>query len=88
MSKRIHDGTMSGSLTDTVSSPAEVRRKATLLKAGALQKAIFNRANFSSMATDANGVIIGTLLIWGLPSCWSSMHRRDRPAKRRASRRS
>lgn len=29
----------------------------TLLKAGALQKAIFNSANFSSIATDANGVI-------------------------------
>src|SRR5258706_9403613 len=29
----------------------------TLLKAGALQRAIFNSANFSSIATDANGVI-------------------------------
>ena len=29
----------------------------TLLKAGALQSAIFNSANFSSIATDANGVI-------------------------------
>ena len=28
-----------------------------LLKAGALQRAIFNSANFSSIATDANGVI-------------------------------
>src|SRR5205085_12130368 len=28
-----------------------------LLKAGALQKAIFNSANFSIIATDANGVI-------------------------------
>jgi PAS domain-containing protein len=28
-----------------------------LLKAGALQKAIFNSANFSSIATDAKGVI-------------------------------
>jgi len=28
-----------------------------LLKAGALQSAIFNSANFSSIATDANGVI-------------------------------
>jgi PAS domain S-box-containing protein len=33
------------------------RRKETLLKAGALQKAIFNSANFSSIATDASGVI-------------------------------
>jgi sensor histidine kinase regulating citrate/malate metabolism len=35
----------------------EVRRKEALLKAGALQKAIFNSANFSSIATDAKGVI-------------------------------
>jgi PAS domain S-box-containing protein len=31
--------------------------KAALLKAGALQRAIFNSANFSSIATDAKGVI-------------------------------
>jgi PAS domain S-box-containing protein len=31
--------------------------EATLLKAGALQRAIFNSANFSSIATDAKGVI-------------------------------
>jgi len=31
--------------------------EATLLKAGALQSAIFNSANFSSIATDAKGVI-------------------------------
>src|SRR5213592_2352214 len=35
----------------------EVRREETLLKAGALQDAIFNSANFSSIATDAAGVI-------------------------------
>src|ERR1700690_1568361 len=35
----------------------EVRSEATLLKAGALQSAIFNSANFSSIATDAKGVI-------------------------------
>ncbi len=35
----------------------EVRRKEALLKAGALQSAIFNSANFSSIATDAKGVI-------------------------------
>ncbi len=35
----------------------EVRREEALLKAGALQNAIFNSANFSSIATDANGVI-------------------------------
>ena len=35
----------------------EVRRQQALLKTGALQKAIFNSANFSSIATDAKGVI-------------------------------
>ncbi|MCY7315583.1 MAG: PAS domain S-box protein [Rubrivivax sp.] len=33
------------------------RAEEALLKAGALQNAIFNSANFSSIATDANGVI-------------------------------
>src|SRR5690242_2375572 len=36
---------------------SEVRREAILLKTGALQSAIFNSANFSSIATDAKGVI-------------------------------
>jgi PAS domain S-box-containing protein len=35
----------------------EVRHAETLLKTGALQSAIFNSANFSSIATDAKGVI-------------------------------
>src|SRR5437660_839023 len=35
----------------------EVRREAALLKTGALQRAIFNSANFSSIATDEKGVI-------------------------------
>src|SRR5947199_375592 len=35
----------------------EFRREEVLLKAGALQNAIFNSANFSSIATDAKGVI-------------------------------
>ena len=34
-----------------------VRREAALLKTGALQNAIFNSANFSSIATDEKGVI-------------------------------
>ncbi len=33
------------------------RAEEVLLKAGALQRAIFNSANFSSIATDAHGVI-------------------------------
>src|ERR1700687_2193107 len=35
----------------------EVRRKEALQKTGALQSAIFNSANFSSIATDEKGVI-------------------------------
>src|SRR5438105_5127024 len=35
----------------------EVRGAAALLKTGALQNAIFNSANFSSIATDEKGVI-------------------------------
>ena len=38
-------------------SIVEFRRQETLIKAGALQDAIFNSANFSSIATDARGVI-------------------------------
>jgi PAS domain S-box-containing protein len=41
----------------TVDVVTEVRRAATLLKTGALQNAIFNSANFSSIATDEKGVI-------------------------------
>ena len=42
-----------------VSEVVPFRRRAedALLKAGALQRAIFNSANFSSIATDAKGVI-------------------------------
>ena len=36
---------------------AEVRSRELLLKVGALQDAIFNSANFSSIATDEKGVI-------------------------------
>ena len=36
---------------------AETQRQKALLKTGALQSAIFNSANFSSIATDASGVI-------------------------------
>src|SRR5687767_8245425 len=36
---------------------ARKQAEAELLKAGALQRAIFNSANFSSIATDAHGVI-------------------------------
>src|SRR6202166_502290 len=39
------------------SGNTDVRRQEALLKTGALQNAIFNSANFSSIATDAKGVI-------------------------------
>jgi PAS domain S-box-containing protein len=41
----------------TVDVVTEVRREAALLKTGALQNAIFNSENFSSIATDEKGVI-------------------------------
>src|SRR6184192_2842561 len=41
----------------TVEVITEVRRQEVLFKAGALQAAIFNSANFSSIATDERGVI-------------------------------
>jgi PAS domain S-box-containing protein len=45
-------------VTDVVADVVtEVRREAALLKTGALQNAIFNSANFSSIATDEKGVI-------------------------------
>src|ERR1700728_2948943 len=37
--------------------PSDTGKADALLKTGALQKAIFNSANFSSIATDAKGVI-------------------------------
>src|SRR5437763_10364646 len=41
----------------TAEGGTEVRREEALLEAGALQNAIFNSANFSSIATDEKGVI-------------------------------
>jgi len=48
---------MSAELIGAVDVVTEVRREAALLKTGALQNAIFNSANFSSIATDEKGVI-------------------------------
>lgn len=46
-------------MSETENGPtlAEMQRQASILKTGALQDAIFNSANFSSIATDARGVI-------------------------------
>jgi len=41
----------------TADGVTEVRREAALLKTGALQNAILNSANFSSISTDEKGVI-------------------------------
>ena len=43
--------------TEGTDSPTRKQADEVLLKAGALQSAIFNSANFSSIATDAKGVI-------------------------------
>ena len=50
-----------------------------LLKAGALQSAIFNSANFSSIATDEKGVIqifnVGADACWAIPAAAEVMNK-------------
>ncbi len=57
MPETLHDPAIPNPAADTAEGITEVRRQEALLKTGALQNAIFNSANFSSIATDANGVI-------------------------------
>src|SRR5450830_824408 len=57
MPKKIRDSAILNPAADMATGITEVRRQETLLKTGALQSAIFNSANFSSIATDAKGVI-------------------------------
>ncbi|MDP1610084.1 MAG: PAS domain-containing protein, partial [Sulfuritalea sp.] len=57
MPKPICAPAMLNPAADTAESITEVRRQETLLKTGALQNAILNSANFSSIATDEKGVI-------------------------------
>ena len=45
------------SIAEAADVDTDVRHTEALLQAGALQRAIFNSANFSSIATDAKGVI-------------------------------
>jgi PAS domain S-box-containing protein len=52
-----HDSATPEAAVRKLNIVTEVRRKEVLLKAGALQNAIFNSANFSSIATDERGVI-------------------------------
>ncbi len=54
---RDDDGGILGYLLIGTDNSARKRAEEALLKAGALQSAIFNSANFSSIATDARGVI-------------------------------
>ena len=51
------EGTIIGYLLIGTDNTARKRAEEALQKAGALQSAIFNSANFSSIATDAKGVI-------------------------------
>src|SRR5271165_3535087 len=57
MSTHDHDLAIAEDAAGTANTVTEVRREAALLKTGALQDAIFNSANFSSIATDEKGVI-------------------------------
>jgi PAS domain S-box-containing protein len=57
MVSQYKDTAISEDATDGMDVVIEVRREAALLKTGALQNAIFNSANFSSIATDEKGVI-------------------------------
>ncbi len=54
---RDKDDVIIGYLLIGTDNTARKQAEEALLKAGALQSAIFNSANFSSIATDANGVI-------------------------------
>jgi len=52
----VHDAIIGYLLIGTDNTARKLAEEA-LFKAGALQRAIFNSANFSSIATDAKGVI-------------------------------
>jgi PAS domain S-box-containing protein len=57
MQKVVHDSTLPSPDVGAAERATQTRQQEGLLKAGALQSAIFNSANFSSIATDAEGVI-------------------------------
>jgi PAS domain S-box-containing protein len=54
---RIYNSDSSNSISGTQGDKTEIRRQNNLLKAGALQMAILNSANFSIIATDEKGII-------------------------------
>src|ERR1700681_746712 len=57
MSKAILEPAIPDAAAAVAADITWVRRQEALLETGALQSAIFNSANFSSIATDAKGVI-------------------------------
>src|SRR5258705_486929 len=57
MAGKTSDSSVLDKAAGTTAASIEVRRQEALLKTGALQNAIFNSANFSSIATDEKGVI-------------------------------
>ena len=57
MSEKIRDAAIHNPAAGIAEGITEVRRQEALLKTGALQNAILNSANFSSIATDEKGVI-------------------------------
>jgi PAS domain S-box-containing protein len=57
MAEKNSDSSILDKAAGTTAASIEVRRQEALLKTGALQNAIFNSANFSSIATDEKGVI-------------------------------
>jgi len=57
MSEKINAPSTLNSASGTTGGITELKRQEALLKTGALQNAILNSANFSSIATDENGVI-------------------------------
>ncbi|HZU86311.1 MAG TPA: PAS domain-containing protein, partial [Anaerolineaceae bacterium] len=57
MSKKISDPANFSPTNGKAKGITEFQRQKALLKTGALQNAILNSANFSSIATDENGVI-------------------------------
>ena len=57
MTKETRNFTLPGPIVDTEIDMTRVQNQSALLNIRQLQNAIFNSANFSSIATDANGVI-------------------------------
>lgn len=57
MAKKVLGVQNSDGRVATTERIAELQHRESLIKTGALQNAIFNSANFSSIATDENGVV-------------------------------